>query len=149
IHVAHFNHMFRGAEAEEEALFVENIAFAMGLECTVETHDVPRYLKETGLSPEEGARYLRYDFLNRVAKSINADVISTAHHANDQAETVLLHLLRGAGPEGLAAISPREGMLIRPMLGITKEEILAYCQKNNLEYRWDSSNNESIYTRNR
>jgi tRNA(Ile)-lysidine synthase len=149
IHVAHFNHMFRGAESEEEASFVAKRAAQMGLDCTVETCDVPLYLKETGLSPEEGARTLRYDFLRRVAKSLNANAICTAHHANDQAETVLLHLLRGAGPEGLAAISPREGNLVRPMLEVSKEEILAYCAENNLEYCWDSSNNESIYTRNR
>jgi tRNA(Ile)-lysidine synthase len=148
IHVAHFNHMFRGAESDEEASFVAKKACEMGLKCTVETCDVPLYLKKTGVSPEEGARTLRYDFLQRVAQNLRADAIVTAHHANDQAETLLLHLLRGAGPEGLASISPREGNLIRPMLGVTKAEIMTYCRENNLEYRWDSSNNESIYTRN-
>lgn len=149
IHVAHFNHMFRGKEAEEEASFVAITAQHMGLDCTVEAYDVPLYLKETGLSPEEGARSLRYDFLQRVADKLNGDFIMTAHHANDQAETVLLHLLRGTGPEGLAAISPREGNLIRPLLGITKEEIIAYCRENSLAYRLDPSNNEGIYTRNK
>lgn len=148
IHVAHFNHMFRGKEAEEEAHFVSLSAREMGLDCTVETVDVPAYLEKNNLSPEEGARNLRYDFLRRVAFTQKADFIMTAHHANDQAETVLLHLLRGAGPEGLAAISPREGNLIRPMLAVTKEEIINYCRENNLAYRLDPTNNQDIYTRN-
>lgn len=149
IHVAHFNHMFRGEEAEEEATFVANTAKKMGLNCTVEALDVPLFLQETGLSPEEGARSLRYNFLERVRDKVKGDYIMTAHHANDQAETLLLHLLRGTGTEGLAAISSREGNLIRPMLGVTKEEIIAYCQERDLEFRLDPSNNEEIYTRNK
>lgn len=149
IHIAHFNHMLRGKEADEEAAFVARTAQQMGLDYTVEACNVPLYLKETRLSPEEGARSLRYNFLHRVAEKFKGDCIMTAHHANDQAETVLLHLLRGAGPEGLAAISPQEGNLIRPMLGVTKEEIIVYCQEHNLEYRLDPSNNKEIYTRNK
>lgn len=149
IHVAHFNHMFRGKEAEEEASFVAATAGQMGLGCTVEAFDVPSYLKKTGLSPEEGARERRYQFLHRVARDRKADFIMTAHHANDQAETVLLHLLRGTGPEGLAAIAPREGNLIRPMLSVTKEAIMAYCREHHLAYRLDPTNNEGVYTRNK
>ncbi|ATW27016.1 tRNA lysidine(34) synthetase TilS [Candidatus Formimonas warabiya] len=149
IHVAHLNHMFRGAQSEEEACFVAGMAQEMGLDCTVESFDVPSYISRTGLSPEEGARNIRYSFLQRIAQACKADAVMTAHHANDQAETVLLHLIRGAGPEGLAAISPREGNLIRPLLETGREEILHYCREKRLAYRMDPSNEEDVYQRNK
>ncbi|MEN3005806.1 tRNA lysidine(34) synthetase TilS [Dehalobacterium formicoaceticum] len=149
LHAAHLNHMMRGTQGEEEAAFVAAKAQEMGFPCRVARVDVPRYLQETGLSPEEGARILRYQFLHRAAQETQADGIVTAHHGDDQAETVLLHLLRGTGPEGLAAMSPREGALIRPMLGIAKEEILAYCREQGIAYCLDPTNQEEIYTRNR
>jgi tRNA(Ile)-lysidine synthase len=149
IHIAHLNHMFRGEEAREEASFVAGLAETYGLNCMVRSFDVPAYIKETGLSPEEAARKIRYSFLQKVAKDTGAEAIMTAHHAHDQAETVLLHILRGSGTEGLAAISPKEGNLIRPLLEVTKEEVLDYCQKHNLEYRIDPSNNQPYYLRNR
>jgi len=149
IHVAHLNHMFRGKQSEEEACFVFSQAEKLGLKCTVESFDVPAYIKESGLSPEDGARRIRYRFLQRVAKEIGASVIVTAHHANDQAETVLLHLLRGAGPEGLAAMAPKEGNLVRPLLEVTKEDILQYCREKNLTFRLDPTNYETDYLRNK
>lgn len=149
IHVAHLNHMFRGEQAAEEALFVQNLARNLGLSYTVEAFDVPSYIKETGSSPQEAAREVRYKFLRRIARELGAKGIITGHHADDQAETVLLHLLRGSGPEGLAAISPKEGDLIRPLLEVTKENILQYCHEKSLQYRLDPSNEKTNYQRNK
>jgi tRNA(Ile)-lysidine synthase len=149
LHVAHLNHMMRGAQSDEEESFVADQARKMGLPCTVSREDVPGYLQKTDLSPEEGARILRYQFLQRTAEEIRADFIVTAHHGDDQAETVLLHLLRGAGSEGLAAMAPQEGILIRPMLGVFKEEILDFCREHEIPFCLDATNEEKIYTRNR
>ena len=149
IHVAHLNHMFRGAQSDEEADFVQQLAGSYGLLCTVEKHDVPAYIRQTGYSPEEAARNVRYRFLRSLAQDVGANGILTAHHADDQAETVLLHLIRGSGLEGVAAISPKEGDLCRPLLEITKEDILSYCRVNKLEYRIDQSNQETNYMRNK
>lgn len=149
IHLAHLNHMFRGEESQEEAEFVNRLAAKLGVTGTVENINVPAYIKKTGLSPEDAARRVRYSFLRKVAKEQKASVIATAHHANDQAETVLLHLLRGSGPEGLAAMAPREGDLVRPLLEVSREEIIKYCLDNRLEYRLDSSNQDQCYLRNK
>lgn len=149
VHVAHLNHMFRGAQSDEEADFVQQLAGSWGLPCALEKHDVPAYIRQTGYSPEEAARNVRYRFLRSLAQDIGANGILTAHHADDQAETVLLHLIRGSGLEGVAAISPKEEDLCRPLLEVTKEDILTYCRINKLEYRIDQSNQETDYMRNK
>ena len=100
VHVAHFEHGIRGAASCEDAQHVAAFCRARGIACTIEAADVPRYARERKLSLETAARELRYAFLRRVKASVGAEAIAVAHHADDQAETVLLHLLRGAGRRG-------------------------------------------------
>lgn len=149
LHVAHFNHMFRGQEADEEAEFVREVAARLGLPCTVKAQDVPRFVAENNLSPQEGARILRYRFFYDLAAQLKASKIALGHHADDQAETVLLHLFRGSGTAGLAGMSPKRGKVIRPLLGITRQQIEDYCREQGLPTRTDPSNFKSIYTRNK
>lgn len=150
LHLAHLNHRFRPGEAEAEAAFVGRLAERWGLPCTVETVDVPAVLREEGGSPEEVARRLRYDFLDRVAEANGAERIALGHQADDQAETVVMSLLRGAGAHGLAGIRPvREGRYIRPLLEVRRSEILAYLEEQGLTYCLDPSNALPVYFRNR
>ena len=102
-----------------------------------------------GLGVEETGRRLRYEFLFRTADAIGADRIATAHHAQDQAETVLLNLLRGTGPEGLGGIPPVRGRIVRPLLQTSRAEIEDYLQENGLSHVEDSTNEDTHYARNR
>jgi tRNA(Ile)-lysidine synthase len=149
LHVAHLDHMFRGQESREDARFVARLATAWGVPVTVASRNVPVLVAETGMSPQDAARQVRYQFLQEVADGLGAQKIAVGHHADDQAETVLLHLLRGSGPEGLAGMAPCHGRLIRPLLGITRTEIEAYCCRHQLVTRSDPSNRKPVYLRNR
>jgi len=148
--VAHLNHGFRGVEAESDAKFVEEFARRLNLESYIETRNAPAYSARMGLSAQAGAREIRYSFLSEVALKTGAARIALGHHADDQAETILLHLLRGAGPGGLAGMQPvRDRFYIRPLLNIRRWEIEAYCHQHNLATRLDSSNLQVKYLRNR
>ncbi len=149
LHVAHLDHLFRGAESAEDARFVSELAQRMELPATIERFDVPAYCRERGLSAQEGARKVRYGFLEQVARDIEADRIATGHTADDQAETFLMRLVRGAGVSGLSAIPPVRNNIIRPLLDATRDEVLEYLQAAHLEFRTDSSNAKAVYTRNR
>jgi tRNA(Ile)-lysidine synthase len=149
LHVAHLDHRFRGRESAAEARFVERLAQKLGIPSTIEEFDVPAYCRAHGLSAQAGAREVRYAFLERVMRSAGASRIAAGHTATDQAETFLLRLLRGAGVSGLAAIPPRRDAVIRPLLEVTREELMAYVKANELEYVSDPSNTKPLYTRNR
>ena len=149
LRAAHLDHMIRGAEAGADARFVEQLAEKMGIPVTVDRVDVPALQKKKKLSPEDAARRARYEFLFRLAEEVSASKIALGHHADDQAETVLLHLLRGAGPEGLAGMEYRSGRLCRPLLGVRRQEVLDFCKEKGLTYRTDSTNRDTIYLRNR
>ena len=146
--VAHVNHMFR-PEAVQEAQFVHTMATRWGLDCEQTEIDVPKYMEETGLSGQEAARLLRYRFLQQVAADWGHGKIATGHHRDDQAETVLLHLLRGAGSSGLGGMRAVNGTIIRPMLSISRQQIEDYCQQHGLDPVQDSSNLHTDYLRNR
>jgi len=103
LHIAHLDHRFRGSESAAEAMFVADLARTLGLRATVEGRDVPAYCAERGLSAQAGGREVRYRFLRQVAESVGANRIALGHTANDQAETLLMRLIRGAGASGLAA----------------------------------------------
>jgi len=149
LHIAHLDHMFRGKESADEALFVGQLAKTLGIPATIEKVDVPAYCLERGLSPQEGAREVRYDFLQRVAGTVTASRIATGHTADDQAETFVMRLMRGAGVSGLSAIPPVRDNIIRPLIEITREEVLAYLRATGLSFVTDPSNTKSLYTRNK
>lgn len=151
-----FHHGLR-PEADEECDFVEGYCAERGVRCVRGKGDVRAYAAEKGLGIEESARELRYRFLFRTASQHNCAAVATAHHANDQAETVLLHILRGTGVDGLTGMHAYGFLkeysltipLIRPLLDITKEEIETYAAETGMPYREDRSNTDIEYTRNR
>lgn len=147
--IAHFEHGIRGAASREDAAFVRSWCEEKHLPFAMEAADVPRLAREAGTSVETMGRELRYAFLERVRLERGMDVIATAHHADDQAETVLMHILRGTGLQGLAGIRPRRGCIIRPLLGVTKADILAYAEQAGLNPREDVTNAMADCLRNR
>lgn len=149
LHIAHLDHMFRGKESADEARSVERLAKRLGLPATIDAFDVPAYCRGRGLSPQEGARQARYGFLRQVARDTGASRIATGHTADDQAETCLMRLLRGAGISGLSAIPPVREEIIRPLIEVTRDEITEYLRINGLEFATDPSNAKPVYTRNR
>lgn len=169
LHVAHLHHGIRGAEADADAAFVAETASTWGMPCTVERVDVPALAAQPGVALEEAARQARYAFLARVARHIGARTIAVGHNADDQTETVLMHWLRGAGLAGLrgmlpvtpldtlrlALLSPKErpdtrGLrLVRPLLEVPRAQIEAYCQTHGLQPRFDRSNLDTTFYRNR
>ncbi len=150
LHVAHLNHQFRGAESDEDAWFVAGMAGRYGLPCTIEAVDVAAYRKQKRLSKQVAAREVRYRFLIDTAGKVGAQRIALAHQADDQAETILINFLRGAGVPGLKGIVPvRENLYIRPLLTVRRFEIERFCREMNLPFRQDSSNLELVYLRNR
>ncbi len=151
--VAHLNHGLR-PEAAADASFVMKEAQRRGLDYVSETVDVRAAAAASRQSLETTARALRYAFLARVARQTGASQVAVAHSRDDQAETVLMHLLRGAGLRGLRGMLPRRAidetiMLIRPLLATTRAEILDYCAENGLWPRLDSSNADTTFARNR
>ena len=137
---AHFNHRLRGAESDEDEAFVRSF-------CT--GYDIPFYCGTAEVKPgekglEAAAREARYAYFRTLSGKI-----ATAHTADDNAETVLLHLVRGTGLKGLGAIAPVNGRLIRPMLSVTREEVLAFLEEYHVPYRTDSSNETDAFLRNR
>nr|HID58839.1 tRNA lysidine(34) synthetase TilS [Desulfobacterales bacterium] len=148
--VAHLNHGLRGEEADRDADFVGQLAAQLHISCEIEKRDVIRYRSDHGLSLEEAARVVRYDFLDSVAAKYSADKIALGHQANDNAESILIHLMRGSGPKGLSGIPPvREGRIIRPLIEVTREEICDFLKEKNLRYTTDTSNADLKYLRNR
>lgn len=151
VSVAHFHHGIRGAEADADHEFVARLASQHGLEFHPGFGDAPVHARERGLSLETAARKLRHGWFASLVSEGKADKIATAHTLDDQAETVLMRVIRGAGGRGLAAISPRhkEKALIRPLLEISRAEIEQYLRRLNQPWREDSSNRDPVHTRNR
>ncbi|OAS19495.1 tRNA lysidine(34) synthetase TilS [Paenibacillus oryzisoli] len=151
--VAHVNHQFRGSESDAEAGFVKELATGLALPCEIGVIDVPAYIEESSLNGQAAAREKRYEFLHRVANQYGAHRIALAHHADDQAETMLMRILRGTGPSGLVGMPERRREkkveLIRPFLRIYKSDIVNYCAQHEITYCKDSSNELRKYFRNR
>ncbi|MCE5188198.1 MAG: tRNA lysidine(34) synthetase TilS [Eubacteriales bacterium] len=146
---AHLNHGIRGESALHDERFCEALCARLGVPLQTETCDAPAYAKSTGKTLEQAARELRYAFLERARASFGANLIATAHHADDQAETVLLHLLRGCGTGGLGGMKPRSGNLVRPFLETRKDAILAYLAQRGETYCVDETNAQNTAARNR
>ncbi len=151
--IAHLDHEFRGKESKEDRIFCEDLARNLNLEIVSEEIDVPKIAKEKGISPEEAARFERYDFFKRECKKRNIKYIAVAHNKDDQAETVLMRILRGSGMSGLGAMNPvkdiEDFIILRPLIEVTRKEIEYYVKENKLKFRHDSSNDKTIFTRNK
>ncbi len=149
---AHVNHQFRGPESDREAEQVAKFAAELGLPFEAVEIDVPAYIRSRSLNPQEAAREKRYEFLLDVANRHRAEHIALAHHADDQAETVLMRIIRGTGSSGLAGIpvqrTERGVKLVRPLLRVCKSELVEYCREQGLSYAQDSSNEQRKYFRN-
>lgn len=145
---AHFHHGLRAAADRDEA-FVRAWCRGKGIPLTCGKGDTRAFAGREGLSIEDAARTLRYAFLEAAAQDMGAERIAAAHHREDNAETVLLHLLRGAGPQGLGGIPPVRGKIVRPLLETGRDEIDAYIARNAIPYVEDESNQDAVYTRNR
>ena len=146
--VGHFNHQLR-ASAQGELERVRDYTASLGLPFHSGTEDVRAIVESTGDTVEEAARKARYRFLHRTAGQIHADHIATGHTRTDQVETVLMRILRGTGIRGLAGIPVRRGEVVRPLLGLTREETLSYCRAASISYVEDPSNEDPRFYRNR
>lgn len=153
IYIAHMNHKFRGKESDEDEKFCRDLARNLKIDISFGEADVPKIAREKGISPEEAGRQERYNFFRRIALKKNISKIATGHHRDDQAETVLMRAIRGSGMAGLGGMSPTKKMqdftIIRPLIEISKPEIEDFIKDNDLEFRYDSSNNNVVFTRNR
>lgn len=149
----HVHHGLRGAEADADLDFVRALCTRLDLPLHVHHASVPDHVQQTGESIEEAARHLRYEFFDTLLASGEANSILTAHTLDDQAETVLLKLLRGAWTEGLGAIHPvitaKTGKILRPLLAVRRSDIEAYLHDQAQSWREDASNADPAYTRNR
>ena len=149
ISLAHFNHKLRRTAARDER-FVRAAAHRWGLPLFAKCRDVKAYARRKALNLEEAGRELRYDFLKKTAAKIGANKIATGHTMNDQAETVLMRLLRGTGRRGLGGISPIiEGTIIRPLLGIERQSLAVYLRKRGLKFCRDETNEDRRFLRNK
>ena len=147
---AHYDHGLRGEESRRDAEFVRKIAKEFGeIRLIVGGGDVAREARLSGRGIEETAREMRYRFLQKAAEEVGADCIATAHNANDNAETLLMHLIRGTGLRGLTGIPPVRGNIIRPLLTTKRYEIEQYLDLYKIPYVTDSTNRDETYTRNR
>lgn len=150
LHVFHLNHLLRPGQAEEDADYVGELAGRLGLPVTIQKADVRGLARDEGTSLQEAGRRARYRALDELLKALKADRIATGQNLEDQAETVLMRLLRGAGSRGLSGIPPvRDGLYIRPLIETSRREIEEYCKENGLDSRRDPSNEKPIYLRNR
>ena len=148
--VAHFNHQLRGEESDADEAFVVQRAGQYGLEVYVDRANTAEVARLTRTGIQEAARNLRYDFFAKLLESSGYDALATAHNADDNAETVLLNLFRGAGVLGLSGIpvARPDTKIIRPLLFARREEIEEYAEAARIPFRTDSSNAGDAYTRN-
>ncbi|MCX6142044.1 MAG: tRNA lysidine(34) synthetase TilS [Ignavibacteriales bacterium] len=148
--VAHINHQLRGEESDGDEAFVRRAALSLEIPCFNKRVDTLGHAAETHLSKQEAARNLRYEFFEEIRRQRNADCVATAHQADDNAETVLMNALRGAGVRGLSGIPERRdpGKIIRPLLFARRRDIEQYANDRKIEFRADSSNESTKYRRN-
>ena len=159
VSAVHVNHQIRGQEADADEEFVKRMCEKNGIPCEVLRYNCEELAKETRISTEEMGRKLRYGAFYKVAEKVRSEkdvsevFIATAHNLNDQAETVLMRIIRGTGVEGLSGIhylrSVEGNKIIRPLLDVKRDDIELYCAARGLEYVSDSTNFEPIYTRNK
>ncbi len=149
IYAAHVNHMIRGKEAECDSLYVKKICKAAEIELFYREIDIPKLSEKLKIGEEECGRIMRYDFFDEISRSLNGAKIAVAHNLNDNAETILFHLIRGSSAEGLSGIKYKRDNIIRPLLDVTRAEIERYLIQNSVSWRVDSTNLTTEYTRNK
>ena len=145
--VAHCNFRLRGEESDGDEAFVRSECGKLGVECFVERFDTTQYASQHGVSVEMAARELRYEWFSRLCAVHGFDALATAHNANDNAETLILNLLRGTGTKGLRGIP--DGKILRPLLGITRDEIRCWMESHGMKWREDRTNGENEARRNK
>lgn len=144
----HVNHGIRGDEAKRDEEFCRTFCESRKIEYICITADVPALVKSSGRSIEEEARDVRYKAFEQTAAELGLDRIATAHNADDNLETVIFNLVRGTGAAGMAGIPPVRGKIVRPLLYCEKSELIEYCLENKLAFTFDSTNDDTEYTRN-
>lgn len=149
LYTAHLNHGIRGEEAERDEEFAVSFSKSLGITCFTEKFDIPAIAAENGISEETAGRQKRYDFFESLCEKYGIDKIATAHNKNDNAETLLMNFMRGSSVKGMCGIPLKRGNVIRPLLNLSRAEIELYCKTNGLEYVTDSTNAETVYTRNK
>lgn len=150
IGIAHLNHCLRGENSDNDEKFVSQVSQKLNIPFFTARKDVKKFQKQNKLSLEEAARRVRYDFFETTAKDQGYNKIALGHHADDNAELVLMYLLRGSGPLGLSGIRPvREDKYIRPLIHQNREEIMEYLKQNSLAYVTDMTNTDTKFLRNR
>jgi tRNA(Ile)-lysidine synthase len=147
--VAHLDHQLRGEASRNDARFVRQLASKRGVKLVSEAIDVSAVARKEKLGLEEAARMVRLKFLETAAGDVAADKIAIGHTANDLAETILFNLIRGAGMTGIAGIKPVSFPFIRPLIDVTRAEIVSYANRHAMEWRYDHSNADTRFTRNR
>lgn len=157
LHVAHLDHQLRGAESEDDARHVADLASNLGIPASIEKRDVAAYQASQGLSLEEAAREVRYAFLAEVAERVGAGRVALGHTLDDHVETVLMHIIRGTGTRGLTGLKPRVTLrfsgksltIVRPLLMLSRAETGSYCRDYGLVPRLDATNRSLSMLRNR
>jgi tRNA(Ile)-lysidine synthase len=149
----HLNHKIRGKEADKDEAFCKKLCDSLDVELFSASEDVPSFARHKKFSKEEAGRILRYDYLTRIASENGFNKIATAHNCDDNAETILLNVIKGTGLNGLTGIPIKRGNIIRPMLALSKNEILNYLKRNKIKFRVDKTNlqneNERSFLRNK
>lgn len=153
LHIAHVNHMIRGADADADGEFVIRAGKAMGIDVHLRKVDVPALAAQRGITLEDAGREARYGLFADVARECGLSLVAVAHNANDNAETVLMRILRGTGTRGLAGIPPvrhHGGLtIVRPLIEVSRDIIEDYCAEHSIEFRTDETNTDTSYMRNR
>lgn len=149
LYAVHINHMLRGDEADGDEEYTSNLCKELNIPLKVARIDIQKMARQMGASVEEAGRTARYREFDKVAADVGAKRIAVAHNKNDQAETVMMHIIRGSGIKGLIGMELSRGTIIRPLLNVSRNEIEQYCKDNSLAPRIDSSNLKSEYTRNK
>jgi len=147
--VAHCNFKLRDKASDNDELFVKEISEKLNLPLFNTSFDTATYAKANGISTQMAARDLRYEWFEKIRKENQYELIATAHHQDDNLETILLNLVKGTALRGLSGIAPKNGKIVRPLLPFTKNEILEYAKTNNLKWREDTSNTSNKYERNK
>lgn len=148
LHAVYINHQIRPRAAKKEERFCQQLCDDLKVPLTVVHEDVPAFAKKEKLGLEEAAREIRYATFDRLATENGFDRVALGHHADDQVETILFRLFRGTGPSGLIGMPARRGKIIRPLLDLTRVEIMMYLTKNSLDWCEDTSNKSLKFKRN-